>query len=225
MIDTVLQTLEKKDAWAIHLQEVFQTLEIPSGTLVDNVSASVAMYCRQFHPQGVQRSDLVLLIARAFCAVNDRAAAERVLGSLKPHDRHVTRWLEILSELHHFPALLPYFSLGVIRPADWAGAQLDRMWTLDLSRLVLSEAERHEMMLYRTIRAIVEHMYIFWDASEGEGVLGLKGLATFNVDRGSKKKQTLTQANDLLGYIGDLLKQQQELRCWRSVPSLMNLDL
>ena len=225
MIDPAFQTLEKQDAWTVHLQEIFRTFEIPPGTLADNVSASIAMYCRQFHTNGVQRSDLVLLIARAFCAVNDRAAAERVLSSLKPHDRHVARWLEIFSELHHFPSLLPYFSLGVIRPADWAGAQLDRMWTLDFSQLALSDAERHEMMLYRTIRAIVEHMYGFWDASEGEGVLGLKGLSTFNVGGGSKKKQTLTQSADLLDYIFDLLKQQKEFRSWRVVPSLMNLDL
>jgi hypothetical protein len=225
MIDSAFQTLDKQDAWAVHLQEIFQSLEIPSGTMADNVSASVAMYCRQFHPHGVQRADLVLLIARAFCAVNDRAAAERVLKSLQPHNRHIERWLEILSELHQFPALLPYFSLGVIRPADWAGAQLDRMWTLDFSRLVLSDAEKHEMMLYRTIRAIAEHMYIFWDASIGEGVLGLKGLSTFNVESGSKKKQTLTQADDLLDYISDLLKQQKEPRSWQAVPALMNLDL
>lgn len=224
MREAAFQTLEQQDAWTVHLQEIFQTLEIPPGTLSDNVSASVAMYCRQFHPQGVQRADLVLLIARAFCAVNDRAAAERVLSSNRPHHRHVARWLDILSELHHFPQLLPYFSLGVIRPADWAGARLDRMWTLDFSRLALSEAEKHEMMLYRTIRAIVDHLYIFWDASAGEGVLGLKGLSTFNVESGSKKKQTLTQSDDLLDYISDLLLQQQAPRGWQAVPTLMNLD-
>jgi hypothetical protein len=225
MINAAFQTLETQDAWTVHLQEIFQTLEIPSGTLVDNVSTSVAMYCRQFHPQGVQRTDLVLLIARAFCAVNDRAAAVRVLSSLQPHNRHIDRWLEILSELHHFPALLPYFSLGVIRPAGWAGAQLDRMWTLDFSRLVLSDAEKHEMMLYRTIRAIVEHLYVFWDASKGEGVLGLKGLSIFNVEQGSKSGLTLMQADDLLGYISDLLLQQKATREWQTIPSLMNLDL
>ena len=225
MIDTASQTINKKDAWADHLQDIFKSLKIPAGTLADNVSASVAMYCRQFHPQGVQRADLVLLIARAFCAVNDRAAAEHVLGSLKTHKRHMSRWLEILSELHQFPTLLPYFSLSVIRPADWAGAQLDRMWTLDLGRLVYSDAERHEIVLYRTIRAMVEHMYVFWDATHGEGVLGLKGLETFNVDRGSNKKQTLTQSDDLLDYISDLLQQQKALRDWQAVPSIMNLDL
>ncbi|MEN7973832.1 MAG: hypothetical protein ABFR47_08360 [Verrucomicrobiota bacterium] len=213
----------RRDAWVAHLQDVFQSLDISPGTMADNVSASVAMYCRQFHPQGVQRSDLMLLVARAFCAVNDRAAAERVLGSMQPHCRHVLRWLEILSELHHFPALLPYFSLGVIRPADWAGAQLDRMWTLDFGRLHLSDAERHEMMLYRSIRAIIENMFIFWDATEGEGVLGLKGLSTLNVDKGSRRKQTLTAADDLLEYIADIFLQEKKCRNWRVVPALMDM--
>jgi len=217
------QTLEKRDAWTEHLQEIFQTLEIPPGTLADNVSASVAIYCRQFHPQGVQRADLLLLVARAFCAVNDRAAAERVLNSMQPHRRHISRWLEILSELHHFPALLPYFSLGIIRPADWAGAQLDRMWTLDFDRLALSEVERHEMMLYRSIRTIVESIYVFWDATEGEGVLGLKGLASLNVETGSRPKQTLTETDDLLEYIANLFEQEQKQRNWHAVPSLMKI--
>ncbi|MDF7806491.1 hypothetical protein P4E94_03505 [Pontiellaceae bacterium B12219] len=225
MIDNTFQTLETKDAWTVHLQDVFQSLEIPSGTMADNVSASIAMYCRKFHPRGVQRSDLVLLIARSFCAVNDRAAATRVLHSLPSHKRHSARWLEILSELHHFPTLLPYFSLGVIRPAGWAGAQLDRMWTLDFSRLVLSDAERHEMMLYRSIRAIVEHMYMFWDASGGEGVLGIKGLDGFNVENNRRRGQTLTQSDDLLAYISDLFQQQKKPRGWKTVPALMNLDL
>ncbi|VGO21595.1 hypothetical protein SCARR_03669 [Pontiella sulfatireligans] len=209
----------------MHLQDVFLSLGIPSGPMADNIAASVAMYCREFHPQGVQRSDLMLLIARAFCAVNDRAAAERVLSSMRPHRLHVVRWLEILSELHHFPGLLPYFSAGVIRPADWAGAQLDRMWTLDFGRLVLSDAERHEMMLYRSIRTIIDNMCCFWDATGGEGVLGLKGLASLNVEQGSRASATLTASDDLLGYVADLLEQAKEKRGWRAAPSLLSLDL
>ena len=225
MRSLAFQTLEKKDAWSVHLQEIFQSLEIPAGTLADNVSASVAMYCRQYHPRGVQRSDLVLLIARAFCAVNDRGAAERVLKSLQPHSRHVSRWLEILSELHQFPSLLPYFSAGVIRPADWAGAELDRMWILDFTRLAIAENERHEMMLYRSIRAILESMYIFWDVPSGEGVLGLKGLSSLNLEEKMKQGRTFTVTDDLLDYIANLFTQQKDIRNWSAVPSLLNLDL
>ena len=213
------------DAWSKHLREVFQTLGIPPGTLADNLAASIAMYCRKFHPQGLRSPDLKLLIARAFCAVGDRAAAGRVLESMEPHRRHVSRWLEILSELHHFPELLPYFSLGIIRPADWAGARLDRMWTLDFGRLVLTDAERHEMMLYRSVRALVEKIFVFWDAVGGEGILGLKGLPALSVDAGGGEKQTLTAPGDLLEYIADVLARERGRRGWHAVPSLLNLDL
>jgi hypothetical protein len=213
----------RQNAWAAHLRDMLQTLEIPPGTLADNLVESVAMYCRKFHPQGLHSSELKLLIARAFCAVGDRAAAGRVLESMEPHRRHVSRWLEILSELHHFPELLPYFSLGIIRPADWAGAQLDRMWTIDFGRLVLTEAERHEMMLYRSIRALAEKMFVFWDATGGEGILGLKDLSALNVGVG--EKQTLTAPDDLLEYIADLFAHQAKRREWHSIPSLLNLDL
>lgn len=215
----------RQEAWSAHLQEVFLSLDIPSGTLADHLVASIAMYCRTFHPHGLQSTDLKLLIARAFCAVGERKAAGQVLESMEPHRRHVSRWLEVLSELHHFPALLPYFSLSIIRPADWAGAQLDRMWTLDFDRLVLSDSERHEMMLYRSIRAMVESMFVFWDTTAGEGVLGLKGLSSLNVEGISSGRQTLTATDDLLEYIADLFLQQKETRGWRSVPSLLNLDL
>ena len=222
---TAIPTITRQDVWSEHLKDVFQTLEVPPGPMADNVAASVAMYCRSFHPNGVQRSDLALLIARAFCAVNERASAERVLGSLQPHGRHVARWLEILSELHHFPALLPYFSKGIIRPADWAGARIDRMWTLDFDRLALSEAEKHEMTLYRSIRALIARMFVFWDAPAGEGVLGLKGLAALNVERGSRAPKTLTAAGDLLEYVADLFLQQKGPRGWTATPTLLNLDL
>ncbi len=225
MRSNLITTLEMQDAWTAHLQDVFRSLHIPQGPLADNVSASVAMYCREFYPQGVQRGDLVLLIARAFSAVNEQAAAEQALRSMKPHKRHVARWLEILSELDQFPSLLPYFSRGVIRPADWAGARLDRMWTLDFSVLQLSEAERHEMMLYRTIRALVDQLYVFWDAASGEGVLGLKGLETLCVEEGRRARQTLTRRDDLLEYIEDIFVQAKSARGWKHVPSLMNLDL
>lgn len=214
-----------QDAWTEHLRDLFQSLGIFSGTLTDHVSASVATYCRHCHPHGLRHDDLVLLIARAFCSINEKELAERALDSVKPHALHKDRWLEILSELDCFPSLLPYFSLGIIRPAEWAGAQLDRMWILDLGRLVLSDAEKHEIMLYGSLRAMIENMAVFWDASGGEGVLGLKGLASFNVESNSRQQQTITSADDLLGYIGNLFLQQKKLRNWPAIPVLLNLDI
>jgi hypothetical protein len=215
----------EQGAWSELLRELFHSLAIPQGPTTEHLTVSVARYCAQYCPAGVQRSDLVLLLARAFCAISDRASAARVLRSVKPHARHVDRWLEILSELHHVPTLLPYFSSGMIRPADWAGARLDRMWTLDLGRMALAESERHEMMLYQSLRAIVANMAPFWDATQGEGVLGLKGLDAFRLEPDAGDVPSCTAAEALMEYVAQLLLQQKGARRWRAVPALMNLDL
>ncbi len=70
---------------------------------------------------------------------------------------------------------------------------------------------------------MIEKTFIFWDATEGEGILGLKNLAALNVDE--RRKQTFTMVDDLLDYITALFKQQMPLRNWTRVPSLLNLDL
>ena len=99
------------------------------------------------------------------------------------------------------------------------------MWTLDLGRLVLSDSEKHEMLLYGSLRAMIENMVVFWDATGGEGVLGLKGLASFNVESNPRQRQTFTSADDLIEYMSNLFLQQKALRNWQAVPSLLNLDM
>ena len=202
-----------REAWSEHLQSVFRELGLDSAPFCAHLSEGVATYCRTFCPRGLQTKDLKLLVARACCSIGERDAAEQVLKSIQPHARHVNRWLEILSELHNFPELLPYFSAGIIRPAEWVGAQLDRMWTVDFSRLHLAESERHEMLLHRSVRLLIERLAGVWDACSGEGVLGIKGWRAWEMeDEGS-----------LWAYLSDLLAHEQVERGWATRPDLLDL--
>lgn len=217
---------EERAAWASHLQSVFCDLGIEEDSVTGHLSESLAVYCQHYHPNGVQNADLALLISRALCAFGDQATAERVLSSLPTHSRHSNRWLEILSELHQFPELLPYFSKGVIRPADWSGAKLDRMWMLDFERLFLRESERHEIMLYRTVRSLVEKMALFWDATSGEGTIGLSGLSALQVtEEPTRRAKSWIPEEHWLEYIQDILARLAQIRCWKKVPTLLNLNL
>jgi hypothetical protein len=216
--------LEQDEAWMDHLRDLFRTLGISSGTREDHLASSVATYCRTHHPRGLRTADLRLLVARAFCAVGDRSSARRVLESMDSHRRHADRWLEILTELHHFPELLPFFSAGIIRPADWAGAKPDdRMWTLDFDRLMLADDEKHEMMLYRTVQLMIEKMARFWDATGGEGTLGLK--SAHSLELAEAVNGDPAAGPELFRYVADLLEQQAALRSWSEIPKLMSLDL
>jgi len=203
----------QEGVWVAHIQECFKALSIPVGEDMNHLIASVSTYCKEFHPCGLQTQEFYLLIARALCAVGKVDAARKILGSMQPHARHVQRWIEILSELHHFPQLLPYFSRGIVRPADWAGAQLDRMWTIDFSRLALVESDQHEMLLCKTVRIMLEKIAVFWDATSGEGTVGLKGLNYIE-----------STAEYLLRYSEAILVQQKRERNWIELPKILHLD-
>lgn len=212
----------QRSIWSAHIAQVLQELKLPATPKSGHLTEAVALYCRHYHPAGVHSSDLALLIARCFCSIDERAAAEQVLSRMEPHARHVERWLEILSELHTFPELLPCFSVGAIRPADWAGAQVDRMWVLDFSRVILTDFEKHEIVLHHSIRALTEAMSAFWDATSGEGVLGLRHLDVLELPpavrdlKGSESWQDFIQA---------VLSLSATERGWNKVPSMLNLDL
>jgi len=199
--------------WAAHIRERFKELSIPLGGQADHLVASISTYCKEFHPYGLQTQELHLLMARALCSVGQIGMARHVLKAMQPHARHVQRWIEILSELHHFPQLLPYFSQGIVRPADWAGAQLDRMWTVDFSRLALVESDQHEMLLCKTLRIMLEKIALFWDSTKGEGTLGLKGLNYIE-----------STSDYLLAYSEDIFRRQKKIRNWKQSPKILNVD-
>ena len=199
--------------WTRHICDLLNRLKIPEGEQVGHLVVSISTYCKEFHPAGVRTRDLHLLLARAFCSIGEPAFARIVLESIQPHARHVERWIEILSELHHFPQLLPYFSQGIVRPADWAGAKLDRMWTVDFSRLALADSDRHEMLLCKTLRIMLERIAIFWDSTQGEGTVGLKGLAYIE-----------STSDYLLTYSEDILTRQKKIRNWTQCPKILNVD-
>jgi hypothetical protein len=99
------------------------------------------------------------------------------------------------------------------------------MWTLDFGRLMLTDEERHEIMLYRSVRMLVEAMLVFWDATGGEGVLGLKNLSALTVSGRRERGQGNAASGELSDYIGSLLRRHRSLRNWKACPSLLNLDL
>jgi len=223
----IVNPYDPHEVWVAHFRRIFKEAGIASEETAKHVSESLALYCQEYHPCGVSTADLALLIARTFCSIGDVGSAEKILRGMEPHSRYTKRWLEVLSELHHFPQLLPCFSRGVIRPADWTGAEQDRMWMLDFTRLKLDDCERHEITMFCFIRTMVDRMAVFWDATAGEGVLGVKGLLYLSLQdiRKNPRSKKHPPGKGWIDYIADLLKQQKICRAWRDVPVVISLDL
>ena len=57
------------------------------------------------------------------------------------------------------------------------------MWILDLSRLMVSEEELHEIMVYRSMQLLLKQLVVLWDADRGRGVLGIRGIKSEGMQR------------------------------------------
>lgn len=207
---------EGRRVWSGYVNRIFRTLELADRPAAREISESLAVFCQsQPHLPG---HSLSLLMARSFCMTGDREAAVRILKSDRAHRSYAGSWLEVLSDEYPFPELFPLFSARVLRPLQLASAG-GRLWVLDLDRIGLSDADGHEIILFQTLRALVQAVSNVWKKTEGCGALGVKGLP---------RLARLMRARDtepLAEHLRAVLELTAEKNGWRCVPEILLLDL
>jgi hypothetical protein len=217
MIDTCQsRRLAERRAWSGYVQQLFQTLELDGRTAAPDITESLAVFCQ--HHSHMPGHTLSLLMARSFCITGDAEAAGRILHHDRAHRRHAGSWLEVLSAEYPFPELYPLFSSQALRPQRLTSA--GTLWVLDLDKIQLTEADRHELILFRTVRVLTEQVSNVWKKAEGRGTLGVKGLP--RLTRFVRNRQTARQFS---GHIRDVLAFCAQKNGWPAAPSVLLLDL
>jgi hypothetical protein len=207
--------------WSGYVRRLFRTLDLDEHSAAPEISESLAVFCEQ-HPHMPAHS-LSLVMARTFCAAGDHAAADRILRHDRAHRTHAESWLTALSAEYPFPELYPLFSSQALRPLrlKTAGGG-ESTWVLDLERVVLSEADRHEMILLQTLRVLTEKVSNVWKKTDGNGTLVVKGLPRLTAFVQPRTGRALPQ---MIHYLQDVLQRSADRHGWSSVPSVLLLDL
>lgn len=209
--------LAARRAWSGCVRHLFETLDLDERETVSDISESLAVFCEQYsHMPG---RNLSLLMARSFCAVGDRAAAVRVLQRDQLHRAHADSWLDVLSAEYPFPDLYPLFSSRALHPLRLSTVGSQTVWVLDFDQIYLSDADRHEMILLQTLRALTEKVSNVWSKSNGRGTLAVKGLHRLDSVFCSRSAQNLSV------YLRNVLIRRANRRGWPFVPSILMLDL
>jgi len=213
MIDVLQQKiLNERRQWSGCVQRFLQRAEIESHETAAAVTESLAVFC-QGRAQ-IQGHELSLLTARAFCAAGDEYSAGRILHRDRAYRPHTTSWLEILSARYPFPELFPLFSARALRPIRLTTAGV--FWMLDFSKLNFAGAEQHELILFQTLRRLIEKISGVWNESAGAGRLGIKHLSTLTAVAGEQQ---------LIEYIGTVLEHCARRNGWKNSPQLLLIDL
>jgi hypothetical protein len=217
MIDThQSRRLAERQLWSGTVQRLFQTLELSDRAAAPDITESLSVFC-QHHAQ-MPGHTLSLLMARSFCVTGDAEAAGRILRHDRTHRPHAASWLNVLSAEYPFPELYPLFSSRALRPQNLTTA--GTVWVLDFDAVRLTEADRHELILFQTVRVLTEKVSNVWKKTDGQGTLGIKGLA-----RLTKFMRGCHPARQLTGHIGDVLALRAKKNGWSSAPAVILLDL
>jgi len=166
------------------------------------------------------RRSLSLLMARSFCVIGDSEAAGRILRHDHAHRLHADTWLDVLTVKYPFPELYPLFSARILRPQDLNSVGCT--WVLDFDAIDLSEADRHELIFFQTVRVLTEKVSNVWKKSNGQGALGIKGLRRMTNFMRPRGAQTSAQ---LFNHILDVLTRCANENGWDQAPAVLQIDL
>ncbi|MGE4488393.1 MAG: hypothetical protein AB7E95_02485 [Kiritimatiellales bacterium] len=208
--------LADRRAWSGAVHRIFQTLEIDRRGSAEAVAESLAVFCqtRPYIPQ----HDLFLFMARSFCSAGDAEAAEQVLQNNGAFRHHTASWLNVLSRDYPFPELYPLFSARVLRPQELTSAGL--LWILDFENIRLTDADRHELILYRTVRGLVEKVSNVWKNSDGQGTLGINGI-----HHPARLLQGPDAESLILDHIRAVVDRCARTHGWKHQPAILLVDL
>ncbi len=212
------RTHTSRRLWSGTIQRLFQTLELQDHTAAPEISESLAVFCQE-QPRMPGRS-LSLLMARSFCVIGDSEAAGRILRHDRAHRPHADTWLNVLTANYPFPELYPLFSARVLRPQDLNS--VGRAWVLDFDAVDLSEADRHELILFQTVRVLTCNVSNVWKKSNGQGALGIKGLRRLT---NFMRPRGVEMSAQLFDHIRDVLTRCANENGWEQVPAVLQIDL
>jgi len=200
----------------------------------NEVAASVARYLDE---QGLAFSalpaDYLLLLAfRGLCAAGDRDGAGRwararlpgLAAGPNPFDPAV--WPGPVP-----PVVWSLFARGLVRPVRSIAADGRLIWTLDFRRLKSEDGGWLELTLLPGLHALVEQLVPAWDARDGQGVLGLRGLFASGFapsgrrSRGGRRGEARLDAGAIRAYCVRLLSREAMARGWMHRPDVVYLDL
>jgi len=213
MIDTLQsRQLAERQLWSGYVQKLFQTLEIDDRAAAPDITESLAVFCQ--HQPHIHRRSLSLLMARSFCISGDAEAAGRILRNDRAYRPYAESWLEVLSTGYPFPELYPLFSSRALHPQNFTST--GAVWVLDFNRIGLTTADRHELILFQTVRVLTEKVSNVWKKTDGRGTLGVNGI-----DRLTKFVRNRKVSRQLPGHIRDVLALRAQKNSWTNVPDVL----
>lgn len=118
------------------------------------------------------------------------------------------------------------FGNRIIYPATWIACGRETVWVLDTRHLMNPADAGMEMILFERIRIVLATFADVWDASSGQGFLGLKGLETtaaILLGEPASRRATRDLTREIRALCARHLDQFRKQRDWQATPAILTL--
>ena len=199
--------------------------EPETGTSQNQIATRIVEEAGAVYGNGNAAGDLLLWeAANGVAAYVDETAR---CGSTEPREllRLTSQALDACGENFMARRLL-VLGTGLVRPAIWSVTGDTTVWVLDLTPLTRRGRDRLELVFFRSLNVVLETIADLWDASRGNGVLGLNHVsasAAALLGGLAGKRQTVQLAGELCYSCADKLDRLRAQRGWLTAPIVMNL--
>ena len=113
---------------------------------------------------------------------------------------------------------------GVVRGASWIFMGTGRGWIIDLSHFFSGNSTLMELTISALLRKMISELALVWDASSGDGWLGLSGTDRV-VTKRSWRGRRGDEGPDLCEYSERVLRYLASQRGWSRVPDVKKLTI
>ncbi len=118
------------------------------------------------------------------------------------------------------------FGSAIVYAGQWHAAPGERIWILNVGRLLDPGESGMEILLFERLRTIIDSFADVWDAAQGRGILGLRDLrggARRVVGAPAAERRVTMLSATIRGFCVDRLDRLRERRQWVVAPTVMCL--
>ena len=113
----------------------------------------------------------------------------------------------------------------LVRPSEWAVENQSTVWVLDFARIKMEPQDFVELVFLQGLRILLERTAEIWDATGGQGVLGLKGLREWLAVRKKAGPRSVRGSMEEIGaFCRDVMTKNRAKRAWATCPRVITLD-
>lgn len=169
-----------------------------SPSQLQHVAEAVEVYLQDTNKSVVESDDLVLLASRALKSLGETDSARRLF----------------------------LYGSGLVRPSEWAVTAGREMWVLDLQQMTFKSDALIELVFFNSLRTVLKATADIWDASSGEGVLGLQNVCSAAATlMGSDTRSADMLTAEITDVCTRSLTRLAEERAWTHIPDVLPLDI